>query len=1062
MVSQNSLVSEYVDHYSNVVPETPNAATFVKYGGTTLNLSKGVPNISIPIYTITVDGVSIPISLSYDASGIRTDELATAVGLKWRLNAGGGIFRSINNVADDNGWLTEAWTSRDDQWWIDNPYTSETTQDYLKNNPFDHSPDNFSYSIGNYSGQFIFKRKDDNTILKNKNDNFKITANRPVQSINSFDGKDVDGNRYFFGYYQKSKEINSNSVITGNNDGINNNSEGYISSWMIDSIITKNSKEIKFDYLSYDMNYTFLQKSEKVETSVCPDDFSPENDPSHSKTSILNTPKNRLISKIHTDVVEVNFNYDTITNVIWDRRLVSIEIKDKIKNNTREFQFTYDLYTGDQRLRLKEIKEVSGSEEKPPYKFVYNEDYPMPDKNTFSKDFYGYYNGKPNTSSFPFTPNIYANLPMILKPYIGDRRPSLPHLVSGNLIEIQYPTGGKTQLEYELNQEEDQSSSPDDEYERGGFSLDLTNSSFTQYVTNFNGTYGKYEHLFTVPANLITFWTGTATANISCNSDSNAIDSTGETICNDPDILPGIDCSQYKIYDMDNNGAQIDVQLIGSPSGQNLSPGNYKIEVLVRQSEILNTTNLLVNIDFSWYKYMQDQNGDPVKRPHYAGGLRVKKTKDIDTDGKVYNETEYEYSGLIGQIRPYNNFSDTQTGIVASSEFIGHPKLFKSGHFYQSVLTKKKGYDSNGLPFTLNTLSTFEQDLANSSYESKPTGTFVYNENGDILSKTLYQYTTDLTNNDYNILGKLNYCYQVWGTNHKGYNEHQNMTFTEYENHLTKEVQTEYFYDGTTLTGNSTTIKTYDYNDDELITLQEVDLRKTEIANLDYYDQTNYTTNYSLDNITTTYAYPRDYTSETIFHSFVYNKNLLSPPVHITQSKNGSLLDANYLAYDSDGNIKKVFSYNRGQETNSAGYGYIPSNYALNTTFTVDDGKLIEAEKDQGTVKSYIWDTTKTYLLAEIINKSHSDITSQLSITLDLATKTDQQLITEFNSLRESNLDAMITSYTYDPLIGVTSMTDPKGYTMYYEYDEFNRLKRVKDEAGKIISENDYHYKDQQ
>ena len=53
----------------------------------------------------------------------------------------------------------------------------------------------------------------------------------------------------------------------------------------------------------------------------------------------------------------------------------------------------------------------------------------------------------------------------------------------------------------------------------------------------------------------------------------------------------------------------------------------------------------------------------------------------------------------------------------------------------------------------------------------------------------------------------------------------------------------------------------------------------------------------------------------------------------------------------------------------------------------------------------------------------------------------------------------MITTYTCDPLIGVTSITDPKGYTIYYTYDSFGRLQHVKDAQGNIVSENEYHYK---
>jgi len=40
-------------------------------------------------------------------------------------------------------------------------------------------------------------------------------------------------------------------------------------------------------------------------------------------------------------------------------------------------------------------------------------------------------------------------------------------------------------------------------------------------------------------------------------------------------------------------------------------------------------------------------------------------------------------------------------------------------------------------------------------------------------------------------------------------------------------------------------------------------------------------------------------------------------------------------------------------------------------------------------------------------------------------------------------------------------MTDPRGYTMYYEYDNENRLEYVKDADGRVYSENEYHYRNQ-
>ncbi len=54
---------------------------------------------------------------------------------------------------------------------------------------------------------------------------------------------------------------------------------------------------------------------------------------------------------------------------------------------------------------------------------------------------------------------------------------------------------------------------------------------------------------------------------------------------------------------------------------------------------------------------------------------------------------------------------------------------------------------------------------------------------------------------------------------------------------------------------------------------------------------------------------------------------------------------------------------------------------------------------------------------------------------------------------------AQVTSFTYDPLVGISSMTDPKGYTTTYEYDQFNRLKSIKDADNNLLSDYEYHFK---
>ena len=84
----------------SIMPLSPQAASLARYGEYPVSHATGVPDITIPIYTVSVGNFSLPVSISYHASGIKLNDVASTVGLGWALNAGGAISRQMEGSSD--------------------------------------------------------------------------------------------------------------------------------------------------------------------------------------------------------------------------------------------------------------------------------------------------------------------------------------------------------------------------------------------------------------------------------------------------------------------------------------------------------------------------------------------------------------------------------------------------------------------------------------------------------------------------------------------------------------------------------------------------------------------------------------------------------------------------------------------------------------------------------------------------------------------------------------------------------------------------------------------------
>jgi YD repeat-containing protein len=124
--------------------------------------------------------------------------------------------------------------------------------------------------------------------------------------------------------------------------------------------------------------------------------------------------------------------------------------------------------------------------------------------------------------------------------------------------------------------------------------------------------------------------------------------------------------------------------------------------------------------------------------------------------------------------------------------------------------------------------------------------------------------------------------------------------------------------------------------------------------------------------------------------------------------------------------------------------------YDLNTIINVfhdEYGNPTEIlNKETGVSTAYVWGYNGQYPILKAVNANYNQVASYK------------------DTYKDSNTvpvvpGAQITTYQYKPLVGMTEQTDPNGFTTYYDYDDFNRLKTIKDKDGNVLKEYKYQYR---
>ncbi len=185
------------------IPVSPNAGGLGTYGQVPVSLYTGTPNINIPLYNVSYKELNIPIGISYNASGNKPDDVPGSVGLNWSMDAPWVINRVVNGRVDEGGDIPDsndptvlnnlAPLTSDDNW-SSQTYLSNLLSHNVMDNKDGANPDTYYFNFNGFSGRFYFDHLGACHIRSQSGGTLKIE--KEVQSNKQFDVLALDQNSY--------------------------------------------------------------------------------------------------------------------------------------------------------------------------------------------------------------------------------------------------------------------------------------------------------------------------------------------------------------------------------------------------------------------------------------------------------------------------------------------------------------------------------------------------------------------------------------------------------------------------------------------------------------------------------------------------------------------------------------------------------------------------------------------------------------------------------------------------------------------------------------------------
>ncbi|OFX36691.1 MAG: hypothetical protein A2W97_12660 [Bacteroidetes bacterium GWE2_40_63] len=1142
------------DGWKDPIPSSPNAESLGKYGAIPVNYFTGAPNISIPIYTLKTGSFDLPISLSYNAGGIRVDDIASWVGLGWSLNAGGVISVNIkgksdicpynlfnSNLIEDCYEVGAVFTNEQLKSRNGTLLTEEETQklESIGDGSRDGEPDVFNYNFLGYTGQFVLNNGVC-TFLSNNN-GLTLLFN---EANTEFIFTDIQGNKYYFNALESTTQKIKRYAIAGNDfislaEKFNTNIPRSITAIYLSKIQISNSiDEINFSYTN-DTLKTISRKNGYISTDgyLYDDPWelnSGDTENNYELAASRVTETHNTIYSLKLDEISNNrgatikFNEGTITKrqdlnsntyPLYNMNLYNNG------NYINNWLFSYNYFQSkisnmdsygnclDKRLALKSVskEDLSGDIIQLASFDYYGEsetDLKLPYRNCFmGVDYWGYCNADINSTHtsrlndmhtlFPLVETKMAiNLKTIGESLYYDRgscsnntlynqAPTFPlgsskeangyYTKSFSLKKINYPTGGYTIFDYEGHQ-------------------------YSKLLNNYrSGTYGGQrlksmtDHSDEGSDIIKTFTYGTG---VVINQPKNIFNAKLQLCYNGVYYYLVLNVHLQSnclndFYLLDGSGIGYDYVIERSALGtinynfltmaDLLDMPEYKSQeedykTILAYIHAVDPTifDFRLKIDgfcesTNYREAMHPFQESTIVKCIGNGSLQTKTF--INTSGQIVKKEWYNYTIFPNATKVYGNKVQKVLGfgrfLSLDGEFSYTLQLFIDSYYLvggKSFLTSK--IDSN-----------YFYDVNNIQTALSSTETYLYNEEQEQIKEK------NITNSQgVSVITKYTYP-NDYSNQSNGSSEVVALWALDMKNNINAPVETIDYKDGKVTGGQLTTYKNngsgipmpyQQYSIKTTLPLSPKTIGSTDNTNVfipsslagSYYflKDDNYTLDLTYDNFDL-YGNPLQYSKPNdIKTSYIWGYNYTYP---IAEVENAEYNEVAFTSFEdvlltsgdeaSDSWWVKMGSLNEGS-TGKMGY----EGSEISTLNVVPAGSYMLSMKAKNPVGQTggaitvnlqgiqpFWPGTNWNYNERIITLSSPQ---KIILTINRAVIDDVRLYPS---------DAQMTTYTYDPLVGMTSETAPNGVTTYYEYDGFGRLYRVKDQDGNIIKQYEYHYANQ-